>query len=181
MSALFIHISPAFVTWSIQWHWAAVNAQWPGVFGPDHPEDVTFAAVFFPAFYCYLVWWCIYTAWMVFSGRFHSPSSTGFDTVYLSTLRTNAVARRTLGLSADDVNKTTKPTNILTVAAYMTIHLVLCSAAIAASYLLYHSFILHTMFCLGLFFVSSWNGAVRYNKMMTRYYEKRLEKLIKED
>lgn len=180
MSSLFIHLSPALVTWSLQWHWGRVEAQWPGLFGEDHADEVRFADLFIPAILCYFTWWVPFTTWMLLSGRFHSLKSTGLDTVYVITLQGNFAVRYAVGLSLDEV-ETPKATRVVHVLRYMVLHFVLCAAAIALSYPLYHSYVLHTAFCVGIFCVSAWNGAVRYNKMMTRYYEKRLEKLVKQE
>jgi hypothetical protein len=179
MSSLFIHISPAFVTWSLQWHWGAVEAQWPGLFGADHADEVTFTDLFTPAAAVYVAWWVPFTLWMLASGRFHSPKATGWDTVYVATLKGNGGVRWIVGLGADEVD--TRASDVLPTMRYMMVHAALCFACIALSYPLYHSRVLHTVFCVGLFCASAWNGAVRYDKMMTRYYESRLEKLLKEE
>ena len=179
MSALFIHLSPALVTWSLQWHWDAVEAQWPGLFGEDHADEVTFTDLFTPAAAGYIIWWIPFTLWMLVSGRFHSLTTTGWDTVYMSTLKGNGGVRKVVGLDANEVD--TRASEIFPVLVYMVVHAALCFACIALSYPMYHSRVLHTLFCVSLLCVSAWNGAVRYDKMMTRYYESRLERLLKEE
>ena len=49
------------------------------------------------------------------------------------------------------------------------------------SYVMFYNYALHTCFILSMGFYASWNGSKRYFKMLTKYYEKKMRKLIKSE
>jgi hypothetical protein len=181
MASLFIHISPPFVTWSLRWAPDDVERLWPGSFGMPLTEAdaqaVSFGEIFFPAAGLYLIWWVLYGAWLLLSGRFHSVESTGKDTIYSWTFRTTPFLQKLAGCKTKEQVQKRLP-DVWPVLLYLAIHLILCLLAIAASFPLWKNFYLHTLYCIALLLSSSWNGSKRYYKMMTRFYTKRLEMLL---
>ena len=73
-----------------------------------------------------------------------------------------------------------KPTKILPVIKYEILHMFCCMLCITGSYLMFHNFLCHTIFCLSLIGISCYNGSVKYFKMMIDYYEKSLLRVLKE-
>ena len=172
-ASLYIHISPPLVTWAMRWSATRYNATWPGLFGmPLGEVNHGFVDIFVPAIICYFVHAFFYTIWLLASGRFHSKDLTGHDTVYHSTLRSNTAVARLLRYNPKD------PSSLVTAIKYCCMHAMLCTVAICISVVFYYSEVAHTIFCALLCCVCSWNGAQKYVKMMTRYYEKKIELLL---
>ena len=49
---------------------------------------------------------------------------------------------------------------------------------VSFSYFLFHSFYLHTAYIVFIYYMTVYNGAKKYVSMMTRYYEKQIEKIM---
>ena len=60
----------------------------------------------------------------------------------------------------------------------MIIHALLVFLAISFSYLLYLNFYVHSFFIFFIGSMCAWNGAMKYYKMMTKYYESKIKHLI---
>jgi hypothetical protein len=62
--------------------------------------------------------------------------------------------------------------------AYMASHFVVVQLFLLFPILVWRSFELHTAFCVVLFSVACWFGAVKYHKMMTTGYIERMQQLL---
>jgi len=109
--------------------------------------------------------------WLIVKGRFVHPPHSKLGTIYHLSMETPKFA------SIVGYQKNNKSA-LMPVFVYMFFHLVTSLTMIALSYLLIHNFYVHTLFCLGLFSWTAWNGSIKYYSMMTGYYEKKLSKLL---
>jgi len=109
--------------------------------------------------------------WLVFKGRFVHPPNSELGTIYHLSMESPKFAS-IVGYEKDN-KSALKP-----VFVYMFLHLVVSLIMIALSYPLILNAYVHTIFCLFLFSWAAWNGAIKYYSMMTRYYEKKLTKLL---
>ena len=175
IAGLFIHISPPFVTWTMRWSASSYEDVWPGVFGmPQSVSSHGFADIFVPAITMYCIHAFFYVIWLLTVGRFHSSKfgEKKHVTVYHATLRSNTMLAKLCGFDKND------PTNMMCAVKYYLVHALACMLAISVSVLFYYSMVAHTIFCAALLMGSAWNGSKIYVKMMTRYYEKRIEDLL---
>ena len=69
-------------------------------------------------------------------------------------MRRNKFAANVVGF--DDNNKT----KILPVIKYQCIHGLLCLLAISITFVMYHSIVIHTLFCCAIMGVSAYNGGI---------------------
>jgi hypothetical protein len=182
MASLFIHGSPPLVAWSVRWYQQAYQDNWEGILGnplfyPDNAEDVKFMDIFIPAASLYGLWAFFFLIWNIIQGRFHSYKLTGYDTIYHWNINKiplmNKLAKM-FGWRKDN------QTCLGPVFVYQILHAVICLSLVSLTYLMWHSFWFHTFFVLSIIFTSCYNGSKRYCKMMTRYYEKSMEKIIDE-
>ena len=60
----------------------------------------------------------------------------------------------------------------------MLTHILYAGASCALAYPLYYCYEAHCLYLIAVFSMCAWNGANRYFKMMTIYYEKALEKKL---
>lgn len=89
-------------------------------------------------------------------------------------MRTNPTAVAICGFDKEN------PSQIGPFIKYCLCHGFFFNLFIAWSYLVWLNFYAHTVVGVFLFTYATWNGAVRYFKMMTTYYVKHMEKLIKD-
>ena len=179
-ASLFIHLSPPILAWSFRWFHEAVRRDWGSRFSAAllvDDENLRVGNMMSLAAVAYAVWWVPYTIWLLVAGLHHSPKTTGQDTIWAYNLRKNAAFAKLVGVSVDNRLDPYQPKAAL---KYMCGHFVICMVMILGSFLMWHSFALHSTFCIAMFLVSAWNGANRYEKMTTRWYEKGLEDLLQE-
>ena len=98
---------------------------------------------------------------------------TGYDTLYHWNVNNYGWCRNMTGFDPKN------PYAFKAVLIHSAVHAMLSLGFTSLSYFMFHSFALHTLFCMTLMSVAIWNGAKRYYKMMTRFYEKPMENLIK--
>ena len=86
MAALFIHISPVTLAWTLRWYAVEVQKAWPNIFNvledPSKPSNVKFLDIFLPSFYLYMVWWVAYLAQFYFFSRYRGLEHSKLDTVF---------------------------------------------------------------------------------------------------
>ena len=101
----------------------------------------------------------------------------GIDSIlYFWTMQTDKFQAKLIGFDASTPEQRQR---IFPIFKYMLIHATLFVSTIAFSYVLYFNFWVHTCFTVGLFCLCTYYGAVRYFKMMTTYYQKGLEKIVR--
>ncbi len=98
---------------------------------------------------------------------------TGYDTLYHWNVNNYGWCRNMTGFDPKN------PYAFKAVLIHAVLHAVLSLSMASLSYFMFHSFWLHTLYVMALFSVAAKNGATRYFKMMTRYYEKAIENHIK--
>mmetsp|Transcript_95935 Transcript_95935/g.273541 ORF Transcript_95935/g.273541 Transcript_95935/m.273541 type:complete len:324 (+) Transcript_95935:182-1153(+) len=172
-TAVFIHLFPPLTLWTLRWHAEDVDRAWPGVFSAYRLQEVGWLEVVTPACTAYFVWWFAFTGWMLVHGRHQHKDTTGLDTVYHYTMRSNKVLANLLGLR--DLKDAPKAKFVL---RYMFAHAVAVNLSFANALGCYFSKVYHSFFCILILAVALWFGSVKYNKIMTRHYVKSLEALI---
>ena len=177
-ASLFIHLSPPFLSWSFRWFPALVTRDWASRFGAalsqvSGSSTVTFGRMWSLGALAYVAWFIPYTAWLLAAGRKHSPARNGHDTVWAFSLRTNEAVRKVVG-ATDGAN----PDQPLAAVRYMVIHAAGVAVMLCGAMPMWRSFTLHTAYCGLLFVAAVYNGAQRYVKMTTRFYERSLEQAL---
>ena len=88
-SSLYIHLSPALVTWAMRWHASSVHDAWPEVFGAPLDDEATFWE-YFRCRRCILFDSRIHLCPVALCyGRFHgfNLKKDDYDTVYQSLMK----------------------------------------------------------------------------------------------
>lgn len=184
MSMLFIHISPCLCSWSMRWNAPALVTAYPTTFahGGLPASDaaaatVSLADIWLPGLAIYTAHWMLYSVWLLMYGRKESIARTGRDTVYHTTMTRNpgvvAMTRLLIGRVGDDVTASKRAA-----VMYQSGHFLSCALILGMPYALWHSFRLHTAWCVALVLLAVWRGATKYYKMMTLYYVRRMQQLI---
>ncbi len=174
--SLFIHLSPAMVTWTMRWSAADVHAVWPGVFGAPLNEDLRFIDIFGAGVIFYLIHASFYVPWLLVYGRFHGINlkQDDYDTVYQSTVKKLPKSLlKKIGYT-DKTKTAIKPAII-----YYFFHMLAVFLTFTWAYLCYISFWVHTLFLVTCFTLSAWWGSMTYFNMMTKFYESRFTKYLK--
>ena len=175
-SSLYIHLSPALVTWAMRWHADSVHKAWPEVFGSPLDDEATFGNIFGAGVAFYLIHASMYVPWLLCYGRFHgfNLKKDDYDTVYQSLMK-GLPHNLKVKIGYVEENKTAlKPCLI-----YYTIHMLATFVSFAWAYICYESVWVHTAFCVAIFTASAWWGSMTYFKMMTMYYQSRFVKYLK--
>ena len=174
--SLFIHLSPAMVTWTMRWSALEVHAAWPGVFGSPLNEDLQFIDIFGAGVIFYLIHASVYIPWLICYGRFHgfNISPDDYDTVYQSIIKGLPKSLQMKFGYTSDNKSALKP-----VLIYYSIHMFLTFLTFTWAYLCYMSFWVHTLFVATCFTLSAWWGSMTYFNMMTTFYQSRFNKYLK--
>ena len=109
---------------------------------------------------------------MVLHGRHHSLETTGIDMVYYKSMRERKTLSKVCGFNKE------KPKAIFAILKYDLVHAFSCILCFSVSYFFIFSLKVHTCWCISLVVVSSYNGSVKYYKMMIKYYCNVLEEII---
>lgn len=153
---------------------------YPGIFDipdPNKPVTESFLDIFVPPMAFYFVWWAIYYfIYMFFFGRHCGAPWHKLDTLYFWQMQTNKVQAKFCGFDGSTPEKRKR---MFPIFKYMVTHSLLFVSTIAISYVLYLNFWVHTCFVVSLFCLCVYYGALRYFKMMTSYYEKALDKIVR--
>lgn len=177
-SATFIHLWPVCMMVTLRWNIRDVVAAWPGHFESflieSQPTTIELVS---PALKFYFTWWVTFTTWMAVHGRFQSPETTGYDTVYLNLLRgAPSVMKNILGIRSDsDFDK------LFPLLKYMLIHACTVIVAFFVAVLPFRSFYAHVCWVLILISSSIWHASERYFYYLVVKPKKLLEKKIKHD
>ena len=165
------------VIWTIRWHPELMEQTWPGVFGMPMAGDnsTEFLDILIPCAKVYGIWLVVYLIWIIFSGRFHGEKLTGKPTLFDWNMTACPPLARLVGFDKEN------PTALLPVLKHSMVHGGVAFAAVCSSYLFFYSFWAHTAYIAFLFTWSVYLGSLRYYKMMTRFYESKLEKLIESE
>jgi hypothetical protein len=181
LASTFIHLTPCSLAWTLRWWGDDVMKTYPGIFDipdPNKPITESFWTIFAPPMAFYFVWWFLYYfVYMFFFGRHLGAPWHKLDTLYFWTMQTSKPQAKFCGFDGSTPESRKR---MFPIFKYMLIHASLFVSTIAFSYLLYLNFWVHTCFTVGLFCLCTYSGAVRYFKMMTSYYEKGLEKIVRQ-
>lgn len=95
------------------------------------------------------------------------------DSQTMYTFRTNKFAANLCGWKADtyETRHAFKP-----ILKHMVIHAIFSFGIISFSYVMYHSFWVHSAWCFFILSTAAWNGAMRYYKMMTSFFVSTMKK-----
>jgi len=145
----------------------------PGIFSLPQPDDMTatFQDIFMPGFYFWLCWFVVYMIFSFFVGRHHGTPYSKYETCYMLQLNGLPAIRDMLGYDGSTAETHARFGPFL---KYMTLLGIGCLGSISFTYVLWFNYWAHTAFCLTLFLFCTWNGAIRYFNMMTKYYVKSL-------
>ena len=210
LSDLFIHIFPPMVAYTLKWESAAIQDAWPNIFLLDYTEEVSFfpneSSTFFSCVVgstitLYLVWFVLFTAWMLMIGidlprsdRFSPdgrPRVPSYDTVFHSLMRGglyiitgSTFFGRSKAISVDHMNANSFYLGDLFV--YLGAHAFLSIlSTILLGYLCFHSKAIHGFLLMAVTAVVVYRGALRYTYYATEMYGKTLRKqfahLLEED
>jgi hypothetical protein len=167
-ASLFIHMWPAWTMLCLRLNREAVFQAYPGHFEAFSPASATAAGDLLSlAAAAYGAWWVVFTVWMLCLGRFLGPGpdgAGGYDTVYRNMMMHNKVAASLCGVRT--------PADIcsaLAVVKYMLLHAGASALAFvfSAACQCLPPHVLHLPFCVFLLAVATWNGARKYNLLLT--------------
>jgi hypothetical protein len=179
LASTFIHLTPVSLSWCFRWYANDVKKQFPGIFDlPDPKEAATESLwdIWYPAMAFYFMWWVFYTfGFMFFAGRWLGSPWHQYDTLFCNTMVKSKQAAKICGW---DPSTPESRARMIPIIIYMLGHALLVVAVVAASYLLWFNFWVHSIFAALLFASCTFHGANRYFKMMTSYYERGLQKII---
>lgn len=173
IAVTFIHLTPCSLAWTFRWYSPQVMAMFPGIFSLPQPDDMTatFKDIFMPGFYFWLCWFVVYMIFSFVVGRHHGTPYSKYETCYMLQLNGLPPVRDMLGYDGSTAETHARFGPFL---KYMTLLGIGCLGTISFTYVLWFNFWAHTAFCLSLFLFCTWNGAIRYFNMMTKYYVKSL-------
>jgi len=197
LSDLFIHIFPPMVAYTLKWEADDIRQAWPNVFILDYTEEVTFfpnATASSSFFNCvvgstitlYLVWFVLFTGWMLTTG-INLPRSDlaivpKYDTVFHSLMRGGLYIvtgttffGRSKTISVEHMNANHFEKGDLFV--YLVAHAVLAiSSTFILGYPCFHSKRIHSSLLMLVTVVTVYRGARRYTYYATEMYGKTLRK-----
>ena len=179
LASAFIHLTPSSLVWTLRWWQPAVQKRFPDVFDiPDFSGTETFLELFLPPYIFYMAWAVLYLIWMIVIGRHHGlPHTEKYDTVFHETMRGQPWLHNIIGYDDSTPEKRIK---ILPIVKFQICQCLAIAITMAFGYLLWWNFWVHTAWCAVLFSSCTYFGAVRYFNMMTKYYMKSLEKIVRE-
>ena len=172
MAFLFIHLSPAVLTWTFRWFNADVVAAYPSRFNamrPDTAAAVTVADVVVPAATVYVVWMVLYCAWLLIWGIHHSPHTTGKSTTW-SVQCTQKGSPLPMLLCYRSGETAELLLNRPRALQFQVTQCALAIVAMVASAPMWHSFALHTGFLVSIILIAIYRGAVKTHRSMMRWY-----------
>lgn len=70
MAGLFIHVSPAIVTWTVQWNQAIILETWPNLMALESNRAAFMSYDPSLIFITYFLWWVLYAVWLLTYGCF---------------------------------------------------------------------------------------------------------------
>mmetsp|Transcript_12450 Transcript_12450/g.35644 ORF Transcript_12450/g.35644 Transcript_12450/m.35644 type:complete len:484 (+) Transcript_12450:111-1562(+) len=210
LSDLFIHIFPPMVAFTLKWESAEIQQAWPNIFLLDYTDEVSFFPNESSSFFScvvgstitlYLVWFVLFTAWMLIIGidmpRSDRIGPDGqqivptYDTVFHSLMRGglyiitgSTFFGRNKAISVDHMNANNFYLGDLFV--YLGAHAFLSIlATVLLGYLCFHSKAMHGFLLAAVTAVVVYRGALRYTYYTTEMYSKTLRKqfahLLEED
>ena len=210
LSDLFIHIFPPMLAFTLKWESAEIQKAWPNVFMLDYTDEVSFfpnepssffSCVVGSTITLYLIWFVLFTAWMLMIGidlprsdrigPDGQPVTPVWDTVFHSLMRGGLYIitgsmffGRSKAISVDHMNANNFYLGDLFV--YLGAHAFMSIlATVFLGYLCFHSKVAHASLLAAVTAVVVYRGAVRYTYYTTEMYSKTLRKqfahLLEED
>lgn len=176
IAVTFIHLTPSSLAWTFRWYSPQVLAMFPGIFNLPQPDDMTatFKDVFMPGFYFYSVWFVLYMIYSFIWGRHCGTPYSHYETCFILQMKGAPPVAKMLGYDGSTAETHARFGPFV---KYMLALCVGCLGVMAFTYVLWFSFWAHTTFVLTLFLFCTWNGAIRYFNMMTKYYVSSLKGL----
>ena len=219
MTSLFTHIVPPMLLYTLLWHGDAIREAWPGVFRveldklkffPEQEDNIGYGPFFLPwkgigsisgnAAMLYLVWWVLYSVWMLTIGleltrtkiiqdrdntNNNQISAPKYDTVYFSMVRDGY--SRSVGRLWGRRHEVSERITTLgeyeyrDFLLYMTIHAVLVFIATnVLAYACLASKLIHATFIWIVVVLCVFRGAKRYVYWITNSSSKALQKEYRE-
>lgn len=180
LASTFIHLTPCTLAWTARWWADEMMDTWNSpehmIFDlPDPTKNASFWDIFVPAFLFYICWWVLYIIYLITYGRHIGAPWHKYDTLYHWTMQSNKPMAKAFGYDASSKEKRIR---LLPIAKYMSFNVCFFTGTIAFSYLMYLNFWVHTVFVGYLFSSVTYYGALRYYNMMTKFYIKKVEKII---
>ena len=173
MASVFIHLTPTTAAWCFRWYREEHEKLWPGLFGIPIDHDFTFWEMFIPAMKIYMIWWVLNLSWLLTYAKKLGQPHYEQDTLFAWCAK-NYPNFFKWAYNYDD----TKPQANWPRIGFMLTHILYAGASCSIAYPLYHYYWAHCLYLIIIFSICAWNGANRYFKMMTIYYEKALEKKL---
>eukprot|EP00931_Biecheleriopsis_adriatica_P057936 TRINITY_DN34418_c0_g2_i1.p1 TRINITY_DN34418_c0_g2~~TRINITY_DN34418_c0_g2_i1.p1 ORF type:complete len:363 (-),score=71.02 TRINITY_DN34418_c0_g2_i1:150-1238(-) len=172
-SSVLIHLFPSLVMFEAGWHHDLLHAAWPGIFKINYFEQLDpLHDIYYNGALGYTVWLLAYTAWLVCCGM--KAPSAGYDTIFHCNMRGAAgnVVSKCVGRSKEEHARRAKDNDfkVSDAVVYMSIHAVMCYAAISVSLLCFLNKWIHTGLCGAMTFMTIYNAASRYTFYMLKSY-----------
>jgi len=177
MCILAIHIGPPLVTYSFRWYTNQLESDWPNTFhincyhnsNYDDCRGDWIQLIVIP-FIAYILLWSIPYSILMFVYLDRNIKNEGWVTMY-SYYESSLFP---YGWDASSplpstMNDRLKP------FLYMALHAILCLSTFILAYFMWYSFWLHTIYLLTLLFISIFNGATYYFKVMKKQIIKQYE------
>ena len=143
------------------------------MFGIPSDHDFTFWEMFAPAMTVYMIWWVLNITWLLTYAKKLGYPHNEQDYLFTWCAR-NYPNFFKWAYNYDDQNPQASKPRI----GFMLTHFAYAGASCAIAYPLYYCYWAHSLYLTVIFSMCAWNGANRYFKMMTIYYEKALEKKL---
>ena len=177
-ATVYIHMSPAIMTWSFRWFAPRVAAAFPAHFNMLTLHQVAAVGakdLVMSAGAVYACWFVPYVLYMCTAGVKNSPETTGLDTVWRWTILNNKAVRKVMGVAPTPEACEEAAASGAMALKYSVLQFAVSLLAMAATSLMWHSFWVHTAFLLLLLVSALRAGAKRYVNMMTTYMIKSVE------
>ena len=97
MGSVFIHYSPAIVTWSLYWFRPDFKEAFPKAMFDENVPIKDFLDLYLPALLTYLGWTFFYLVWVIIHGRFQRKQKNGYDTMFQYMVRKTPGFAKTVG------------------------------------------------------------------------------------
>jgi len=136
--------------------------------------SATFMDMFMPTFYFYITWWVLFVIYTFLYARYHGTPYSKYETCFMLYMNGFPPIAKAFGYDGSTAEKHARMGPFL---IYQTILGFGALAVISFSFIFWKYFWAHTAFVVILFLFCTWNGAMRYFNMMTKYYVKSLKNL----
>uniref|UniRef100_A0A7S4CFW0 Glycerophosphocholine acyltransferase 1 n=1 Tax=Eutreptiella gymnastica TaxID=73025 RepID=A0A7S4CFW0_9EUGL len=175
MASLYIHMSPAVMSWTFRWYTDRILQAYGGErFSlPGLTEEVAASVTVFdivlPGAMVYLAWMVPYTLWLLICGIHHSPTTTGKETSW-NDLCTQKKSPLPMLLCLGRQDPAELVADRLRALQYNLTQFAFSAVAMSLSALMWHSFTLHTAFLLCIILYAIYVGSAKIHRSMMRWY-----------